>query len=389
MRVPALCLGTLLLFGAASVRACPPLATPSELQQLAATDAIAVRNYAVLRWLKCGWPMAEPVLRQARDAMIQQASARDASSLRSLKSVEGMAVERFARDLLRWLDRDPAALATRHFIFAPADTTPAVVAQVMRMPVEPDLLRRNFDDGFDRFLAFLRERPLPGRSDVLVDIASIKHTVWRGDLDAARAHTDRLLADAMVSMFDQAGRTDRVMPLERMQQALAPPVAQSVVIADEDWVVDRSTPPVIATCAHSSVTRFSVAAVRARVLRVADPDAAIAELFSTGWREQLLDPDADHGELLAVLLRRRYGDDGVRQAWGDAIARLRIGEATPSLLLFGHWLPLPSRVREADLASPGGVRERAFTREDAVDFLHDSPLYRRSMGLEVVRARGE
>ncbi len=121
---------------------------------------------------------------------------------------------------------------------------------------------------------------------------------------------------------------------------------------------------------------------------MADPDAAIAELFSTGWREQLLDPDADHGELLAVLLRRRYGDDGVRQAWGDAIARLRIGEATPSLLLFGHWLPLPSRCVKRTWPGPAACATR-FTREDAVDFLHNSPLYRRSMGLEVVRARGE
>ncbi|HSX62221.1 MAG TPA: hypothetical protein VLF18_18715 [Tahibacter sp.] len=58
----------------------------------------------------------------------------------------------------------------------------------------------------------------------------------------------------------------------------------------------------------------------------------------------------------------------------------------PTLHPLGHRLPLPQAVREDDATAPGGSRERPVTREELEEILRESPLCRRSPGLEPVIA---
>lgn len=370
------------LFALAPAAACPPPLGKAQWEALAAADDEDPFNYALMRWLKCGWNSAEPAMRDLRATVIAKAR-KDAAESGGDPDEHGEFVQRF----VMILHLDPAVLDEADFFDMdeePNPDDPAPLAELMRLRVPPATLASNFEDGFPGVIALLRREPLSDGDELMLELALVKQMARRGDIDAARARIDRLTRDAGArqassSESERDSHYGEIKLLQMMQAAFEPASAKSAAADDSHWVLDRSSHRRRFCGTGAYMERlFGSSALRESVLKAGDADAAIGELLVQHWREHLLG-GVPQAPLLIELLRKRHGEAGLRQGWEDGIATLRDGEV-PAIHLFGHYLPLPNLVREDDSAVPGTTRERRLSCEELVALVKASSLYRLSLG---------
>lgn len=372
------------LSGLATAAACPPPLSAAQSRQLVERGAEEMHEYASLRWLKCGWRAAEPAMREWRDA-VKADARKDAAETGS----EPDGRDEFVEQIVMSLHADPNQLIDADFLVdmteEPGPDDPPPLADLMRLRISPATLASNFESGIAGAAALLRRGHLSDADELMIDLALVKQMARRGELDAARARLDRIARDVQARQAarpegDDESDYGELEFLATMQAAFEPVSAKSAAVDDSAWVLDRSSRQRFYCGTGAYMERmFGASTLRESVLKSGDLDAAIGEVLVLPWRDHLI-RGAPQATLLLELLRRRYGEAGLRQGWEDAIATLRDDGATPSIQLFGHYLPLPKRVREDDPGSPDSTRERALGREELVALVKDSPLYRLSLG---------
>jgi hypothetical protein len=351
---------------AADVQACPPLPSTARLQALAEQDELD--GYTLLRVLKCGWREAEPAVRAWRE------------SVRAAPGEEEDTEESLIEPFIAATRVNPAFI--RKLLDEPLDEddAPAEVMALARMPQGQAAQLRHFEQSLAPAIAWLRkEAPLTPAQELQLELSLAAQEIRRGQLDQARAHVEKAAADwEALETKDEASdsaRTEASEALEEFRAVLALPAAQSLATTSEPWTLDRSS--WLRRCGFSAAMAevFGTAYLRELVLRHSDPDLAISELLAADWRDQI-HGSPEHAEFLATLLRKRYSAQELRQGWDDALASLRNEDAVTGLSLFGHFLPLPSAVRErAD--NPGDLpTERRLRDEELVEMVRNTPLYK-------------
>lgn len=374
----------LLLFGGAVSAACPPPLSGAQSQQLAAENIEELHKYASMRWLKCGWKAGEPAMREWRAAAKAQ-TRKEAAETGNDPDEHDEFVEQF----VMVVNLDPTLLGDDDFFGdmteEPNPDDPLPLAELMRLRVSKSTLISNFDSGVAGIAAMLRREPLSEENELMLELGLVKQMARQGDIDAARARLDRLARDvqsrqAVRSDSDDDSEDEAAELLTQMQAAFEPVSPKSAAVDDSPWVLDRSTHQRRFFCRTGAYMErlLGPSTLRESVLKAGDMDAAIGELLVQHWREHLIG-GAPQAVLLVELLRKRHGEAGLRQAWEDGIATLRDG-AAPSIHLFGHYLPLPGKVREDDPGAPGATRERKPSREELVALVKASSLYQRSLG---------
>lgn len=357
--------------------ACPPPLTDPQLRAYAEEGEVS--GYVLLRWLKCGWPAAVPVLQPVARLTREKASAdADPEDARDLLESDDL-----FEDFSMMAVANPTAVAR---MFAeesdePDEDDPAALADLMRLPVDSARMGKHFEQGIAPAIAWLREHyALPSDVDGRFELALIAQRVRRGDIDGARTHL--AAAGPRYAVPDAAMETDSDSAelWAEMRAVLAEPVAQSSAASGPGIRIDRSTPKEVSRvrkCGTAALmdSLFGLDHLREYVLRAAPVDIAIGELLGQ-WREPVGAGGGRHFDLLVELLRKRYGPTELEQGLGDAVATLRNDDRVVGMNLFGQFVALPSSVLEDDAAAPEGVRERRLANHELAEIVRGTALYR-------------
>lgn len=371
-----LVLVVLSLPGLAIAAACPPPLPHAQLRSYANDDAVS--GYVTVRWLKCGWPAAVPVLKPVARLTLENArAAADRDDPNDL-----LESDELFETLSMIVISNPGAVAgmlTEHDE-EPAENDPPGLAELLRLRVTPAQIAKNFEQGVEPAIAWLREQyVLPRHIDGRFELALIAIDVRRGDIDGARARVAAAAPRyAESDVIDAESDSDE--DWKAMRAALAEPVAQSSAASGPGIRIDRSTvkdEPRLLKCGTGALMEhlYGVGYLREHVLRAAPIDTAIGELLGQ-WREPVGAGGGAHFDLLVELLKKRYGGGELEQGLGDAIATLRNDEHVAGMNLFGQFVALPSHVLEDDATTPGGVRERRLEQHELAELVRDTRLYR-------------
>lgn len=357
-----------------SARSCPPLPSDAQLQQF--KDEEQKSGYAQIRWFKCGWSEAAPLITRWLDNSPPLPAQPDDEELPP--AVFGLFMTLAANPPQLWseleeeLDPDDERL-------------PQAIRELIRFPVSSVQILRNFEHGLEPAVKLLQEQPaLPPVLKLDLELTLIAQQVRQGQVDQARARLARAAldfpvaaaADADVSPLDESHER-----LNELRAVLAEPAAYSAAAVEPLPAWNRVAPrrPGCGFGAAMEAT-FGFGYLRKFVLQKVDIDTAIADLLRREWR-QLAYGSSVHSGLLVELLHKRYSAAQLRQEWEDALAGIRVDDSSAGLPLFGHWLPLPREVIEPDPAAPTGEgRQRPLQPQELAEFVKNMRLYKTLAG---------
>jgi len=363
-----------LCFPCLAAAACPRPFSEAQLHTFAQSGQ-EVAGYVMLRWFKCGWDATVPVIAPAaqitREAADAKADPDDQSNpLQGDELVEMLSMTVFANP-----NDAPRVFAMGED--EPDEDDPPALAELMRLRVSSAEIVHNMENGVTPAIAWLRHNYLlPAELDLRLELALIAHKVRSGDLASARAQLALAAPRAAQALVLES---DGIPEWASMQAVLAEPVVQSATATGPGIMIDRATEKRSyreTQCGFiGKYERLDFTDLRAYVLRAAPIDLAIGELLGQ-WREPVGADGGEHLGLLVELLKKRYAQHELEQAFSDAIATLRNDDQVAGMNLFSHFVVLPSSVREDDATAPGGVRERRLEEYELADIVRGTALYR-------------
>lgn len=368
---------------------CPGPLSASQLQKLRDDDSDMLRQYALMRWFKCGWPTAVPAMKAWR-SVAEDAAREDAA-------LNGDALPtstEFVDDLRMMVWMNPEAFdqhLSDEFTDEPNEDDPMPLVALMQLRVDPAQMLRHIERGRAAATAFLREDlSLPAATDMVLELSVVAQQIRAGRIEEARAHFNRVERHWMArdpqssaAVFAASDRDEEAVERLNSMRAVLAPVAPvgpvSGATAPGRWIVNRSKTARWNFCGSDSMMEnlFDTTYLRDAVLRAADADAAIAEVLPADWHAQVEGGGMRTG-LLMELLRKRYGKAELRQGWADALASLRADGARAGIVLFGHDLALPDMVVEDDAATPAVARVRPFRSDEFIELVKATAIYRSS-----------
>ncbi len=363
-----------LCFPCLASAACPRPFSEAQLRTFAQSGQ-DVTGYVMLRWFKCGWDATVPVIAPAAQITREAADAKADPDDQSDPLEGDELVEMFSMTVVANPKDAPRVFAMGEE--EPNEDDLPALAELMRLSVSSAEIVHNMENGVTPAIAWLRQNYLlPAELDLRLELALIAQKVRSGDLAAARAQlaaAEPRAAQALVLESD--GGADWAS----MQAILAEPVAQSAAATGPGIMIDRATPKQRfsrAQCGYiGKYGQLDFTYLRAYVLRAAPIDVAIGELLGQ-WREPVGADGGEHLGLLVELLKKRYGRRELEQVLSDGIATLRNDDLVAGMNLFGHFVVLPSTVREDDATAPDGVRERRLEEHELAEIVRGTALYR-------------
>jgi hypothetical protein len=368
---------------------CPAPLPQSTLRELDPEEAL--NSYVLLRWLACGPEAALPLLPLLRERLRElerEEAADDAAAAEYTgRDPQADAAGAFERQVILALSMNPAALVesvTDEEDFADAsdpDATPFEREGRKYLPLLRDQrqILRHYEQGVQAGIAFLRRDTLSPPQEQLLELALVGQEIRQGRIETARQHLARIVAASPATPTTNKEDAELLqVRVELLTDALAPVQLISPAPDTQSWVIDKSTGFLRrrGACGWGGMMQalFGRDALRAEVLRRADPDAAIAEALREEWTSLI--EGRSGGTLLPQLLRKRYSAAELRTGLDDAVASIHSSGANAGLMLFGQALPLPYAVLEDDAKASDGTSQRPLSPAELADLVRASDLYR-------------